>query len=77
MFSFYALHSCEILLLDTLMIVLMVVRHDLCLSVISLCHVFGSYYFASMFLLHCTMSHMCLYPVVYISHFWMQDGRLG
>jgi len=59
------------------MVVLMVVRHDLCFSVISLRHVVGSYYFASAFLLRCFMSHLCLYPVVYISHIWMQDDRLG
>jgi len=59
------------------MVVLMVVRHDLCLSVISLCHVVCSYYFASAFLLRCTMSHLWLYLVVYISHIWMQDVRLG
>jgi len=29
----------------------MVVRLDFCFVVISLCHVFGSYYFASVFLL--------------------------
>ena len=34
------------------------VRHDFYLSVISLCHVVGSYYFASVFLLRCSMSHM-------------------
>jgi len=55
----------------------MVVRHDLCLSVISLCHVFGSYVLASALLLRCTMSLMLLYPVIYISHIWIQDGRLG
>jgi len=59
------------------MVVLMVVRHDLRLSMISLCHVVGSYYFASAFLLRCTKSHLCLYLVVYISHSWLQDDRLG
>jgi len=55
----------------------MVVRHDMCFFVIYLCHVFGSYYFASVFLLRFIMSHTLLYPVVHISHIWMQDDRLG
>jgi len=70
MFTF--MHLCEILCEIHL-----VVRHDICFVVISLCHVVGYFYLAFAFLLRCTMSHMLLYPVVHISYFWMQDGRLG
>ena len=34
-------------------------------------------FFASMSLLRFIMSHLLLYHVVYISHIWMQDVRLG
>jgi len=55
----------------------MVVRHDMCFIVIYLCHVVGSYYFASAFLHRSIMSHMLLYHVVYMSHIWMQGVRHG
>jgi len=56
----------------------MVVRHDLML----ICDILMScplalITFTSAFYSNVLMSHVCLYPVVYISHIWMQDVRLG
>jgi len=50
----------------------MVVRHDLCLFVISYAMCLAHITFASAFYSDVIMSLM-LYPVVYHSHIWMQD----
>jgi len=55
----------------------LVVRHDLCLIVVSKCHVFWLILPLLPRFYSDVLMSLVLYPVVFHSHIWMQDVGLG